>query len=103
MNEMLGGILTWKLKGEDCVRSSGIPYTIVRPCALTEAPGGKALMFDQGDNIKGKVSREDIAELCVEALEQPHACNVTFEVKEEENGGSPRDWQGLFSGVKTDK
>ncbi len=101
MNEMLGGILTWKLKGEDCVRSSGIPYTVVRPCALTEEPGGKALMFDKGDNIKGKVSREDIAELCVQALEQPPACNVTFEVKEAENGSSPGDWQGLFSGLKS--
>ncbi|MEG5046470.1 CIA30 family protein, partial [Microcoleus sp. B4-C1] len=100
MNDMLGGILTWKLKGEDCVRSSGIPYTVVRPCALTEEAGGKALIFEQGDNIRGKVSREDIAELCVEALEQPQACNVTFEVKEGENGSSPGDWQGLFSGVK---
>jgi len=100
MNEMLGGILTWKLKGEDCLRSSRIPYTIVRPCALTEEPGGKALMFDQGDNIKGKVSREDIAELCVQALDQPQACNVTFEVKEGESGSVPGDWLGLFSGVK---
>ena len=100
MNDMLGGILTWKLKGEDCVRSSGIPYTVVRPCALTEEPGGKALMFDQGDNIKGKVSREDIAELCVQALDLPQACNVTFEVKEGENGNVPGDWEGLFSGVK---
>jgi len=100
MNDMLGGILTWKLKGEDCVRSSGIPYTVVRPCALTEEPGGKALIFDQGDNIKGKVSREDIAQLCVEALDLPEACNVTFEVKEGENGNAPGDWKGLFSGVK---
>ncbi|XZN92440.1 MAG: CIA30 family protein [Microcoleus sp.] len=100
MNDMLGGILTWKLKGEDCVRSSGIPYTVVRPCALTEEPGGKALIFDQGDNIKGKVSREDIAQLCVEALDFPEACNVTFEVKEGENGNAPGDWKGLFSGVK---
>ncbi len=100
MNDMLGGILTWKLKGEDCVRSSGIPYTVIRPCALTEEPGGKALIFDQGDNIKGKVSREDIAQLCVQALDLPEACNVTFEVKEGENGNDPGDWKGLFSGVK---
>ncbi len=100
MNDLLGGILTWKLKGEDCVRSSGIPYTIVRPCALTEEAGGKALMFDQGDNIRGKVSREDIAELCVQALDLPDACNVTFEVNEGENGKDAGDWEGFFSGVK---
>ena len=100
MNDMLGGILTWKLKGEDCVRSSGIPYTVVRPCALTEEPGGKALIFDKGDNIKGKVSREDIAELCVQALDVPDASNVTFEVKEGESDCAPGDWPCLFSGVK---
>ncbi len=111
MNDQLGGILTWKLRGEDAVRESGIPYTIIRPCALTEEPGGQALVFEQGDNIRGKVSREDIAELCIQALEQPKACNVTFEVKEEVNGVSKAmhesadrslNWESLFSNLKTD-
>lgn len=39
------------MKGEDLIRESGIPYTIVRPCALTEEPAGADLIFDQGDNI----------------------------------------------------
>lgn len=39
------------LQGEDLIRESGIPYTIVRPCALTEEPAGADLIFDQGDNI----------------------------------------------------
>lgn len=38
-------------QGEDLVRESGIPYLIVRPCALTEEPAGADLIFDQGDNI----------------------------------------------------
>ncbi|MBR8834975.1 MAG: CIA30 family protein [Stigonema ocellatum SAG 48.90 = DSM 106950] len=97
LNDQLGGILTWKLKGEDSVRESGIPYTIIRPCALTEEPGGKELIFAQGDNIRGKISREDVAELCAEALQQTKACNVTFEVKEGENSASSIDWQTLFS------
>ncbi len=102
MNDQLGGILTWKLRGEDAVRESGLSYTIIRPCALTEEPGGKALVFEQGDNIRGKVSREDIAELCVQALEQPKACNLTFEVKEAESGKGSRDWENLLSALKTD-
>jgi uncharacterized protein YbjT (DUF2867 family) len=102
MNDQLGGILTWKLRGEDAVRESGLSYTIIRPCALTEEPGGKAVVFEQGDNIRGKVSREDIAELCVQALEQPKACNLTFEVKEAESGKGSRDWENLLSALKTD-
>lgn len=102
MNDQLGGILTWKLRGEEAVRESGIPYTIIRPCALTEELGGKALVFEQGDNIRGKVSREDIAELCLQVLEQPQACNVTFEVKEEVNVEYPLNWKNLFSSLKAD-
>ncbi|XP_028054376.1 uncharacterized protein LOC114258603 [Camellia sinensis] len=81
LNEELGFILTFKLKGEDLIRESGIPYTIVRPCALTEEPAGADLIFDQGDNITGKISREEIAQICVAALESPYACDKTFEVK----------------------
>ncbi|XP_021772206.1 uncharacterized protein LOC110736309 [Chenopodium quinoa] len=81
LNKELDFILTYKLKGEDLLRESGIPYAIVRPCALTEEPAGADLIFDQGDNITGKISREEVARVCVAALESPHACNKTFEVK----------------------
>eukprot|EP00250_Pteridium_aquilinum_P003547 c13856_g1_i1 orf=126-1889(+) len=81
MNQELGCIMDFKLKGEDVLRESGVPYTIVRPCALTEEPAGADLIFEQGDNITGKVSREDVAEICVAALELPSACDKTFEVK----------------------
>lgn len=81
MNKELDFILTYKLKGEDLIRESGIPYTIVRPCALTEEPAGADLIFDQGDNITGKISREEVAQICVAALESPYATGKTFEVK----------------------
>jgi uncharacterized protein YbjT (DUF2867 family) len=103
LNDQLGGILTWKLKGEDSLRDSGIPYTIIRPCALTEEAGGKQLIFEQGDNIRGKISREDVAELCVQALQNPKARNLTFEVKEGENSTKSIDWQRLFSNLEPDK
>ncbi|WP_414755770.1 CIA30 family protein [Anabaena sp. CCY 9910] len=102
LNDQLGGILTWKLKGEDSLRASGIPYTIIRPCALTEEPGSKALIFEQGDNIRGKISREDVAELCVQALQQKR-CNVTFEVKEGTNVAEVVDWQQLFVNLESDR
>ncbi|CAA6671485.1 unnamed protein product [Spirodela intermedia] len=81
LNKELDFILTYKLKGEDLIRESGIPYTIVRPCALTEEPAGADVIFDQGDNITGKISREEVAKICIAALESPNACDKTFEVK----------------------
>lgn len=53
----------------------------MRPCALTEEPAGADLIFDQGDNITGKISREEVAQICVAALESPYASGKTFEVK----------------------
>lgn len=103
LNDQLGGILTWKLKGEDSLRESGIPYIIIRPCALTEEPGGKELIFEQGDNIKGKISREDVAELCVQGLELEKMCNITFEVKQGENTVNSINLQKLFSNLQPDK
>lgn len=102
MNDQLGGILTWKLRGEEVLRQSGINYTIVRPCALTEKPGDKVLIFYQGDNMRGQVSRESIAELCIAAIALPEACNKTFEVREEETITDSIDWKKLFADLKKD-
>ncbi|MGK7921971.1 MAG: CIA30 family protein [Trichodesmium sp.] len=102
-NDQLKGLLNWKLKGEEVIRSSGIPYTVIRPCGMTEQPGGQALIFDQGDNIKGIVSRDDIAELCVKVLEENKASNTTFEAKgDKENQASAENWQKLFNSLETD-
>ncbi|BAY27021.1 NADH:ubiquinone oxidoreductase complex I intermediate-associated protein 30 [Calothrix sp. NIES-2100] len=103
LNDQLGGILTWKLQGEESLRKSGISYTIIRPCALTEETGGKDLIVEQGDNIRGKISREDVAEICIEALKQPKAANLTFEVKAGDNPSDSIDWQRLFSHLQPDK
>ncbi|KNA21040.1 hypothetical protein SOVF_046860 isoform A [Spinacia oleracea] len=81
LNKELDFILTYKLKGEDLLRDSGVPYTIIRPCALTEEPAGADLIFDQGDNITGKISREEVARICVASLASSHAFDKTFEVK----------------------
>ena len=52
MNDMLGGLLTYKLAGEDLLRNSGVPFAIVRPCALTVEPSGMPVEFDQGDTVR---------------------------------------------------
>lgn len=103
LNDQLGGILTWKLKGEDSLRDSQIPYTIIRPCALTEDRGGKELIVDQGDSIRGKISRDDVAEICVQSLQQPQAKNITFEVKQGENNVVSLDWGQLFSQLQPER
>ncbi|KAK4532911.1 hypothetical protein CCYA_CCYA14G3768 [Cyanidiococcus yangmingshanensis] len=82
MNAQLGRIMEWKLAGEDLVRSSGVPYTIIRPCALTLAAsrGLTALHLDQGDTLRGQIARDDLAALVVACLQEPAVEGKTFEV-----------------------
>ncbi|CAN1283533.1 Protein HIGH CHLOROPHYLL FLUORESCENCE PHENOTYPE 173, chloroplastic, partial [Linum perenne] len=111
LNKELDFILTFKLKGEDVIRESGVPYAIVRPCALTEEPAGADLIFEQGDNITGKISREEVARICIAALESPYACDKTFEVKsvipfsepftvDPENPPPEKDYEVYFKSLK---
>jgi uncharacterized protein YbjT (DUF2867 family) len=82
---IFGAIMEQKIRGEDTVRalyseknrdvisnSSGqfLTYTIVRPGGLTEeAPlGVTGLELNQGDVVSGRISRADVAALCVESV-----------------------------------
>jgi uncharacterized protein YbjT (DUF2867 family) len=59
MNDMLGGLLTYKLAGEDRLRASGVPYAIVRPCALTVEPSGMPVKVGQGDTMRVRTTLVD--------------------------------------------
>jgi len=100
---LFGNILKWKWEGEKTLRKSGLSYTIIRPGCLKELGGQRhQLSFHQGDQFLGTISREDLAETCLQALQYTRGWNVTFEVIE--NGcGRPSDWQGLFSTLSPDE
>lgn len=81
-----GGIMRNKILGEDAVRAlyfdrPGQYYTVVRPGGLSEDParGVSALELNQGDEISGRISREDVAAICVESITREDAANATFE------------------------
>lgn len=87
------GIMKAKIEGEDELRrlytnpsvlAKGLGYTIVRPGGLTMEPsvGVGALELNQGDSKSGRISRQDVAALCVAALENPDAFDTTFECYE---------------------
>ncbi len=104
LNRMFGDVLIWKLKGEDALRASGVPYTIIRPGGLTNgASGESAFVMEQGDEVRGQttIARTDLATICVQALKYPEALNRTFETNTAQ--GSPMtDWRSRFSELKPD-
>ena len=101
INWFSGGVLKWKRKAELYLRVSGLTYVIVRPNGgLTDKPGNlNKIIFTQNDGFPSSISREDVAIVCVKALEHKEANNKTFEVR---NGGdglitSSVDWAKTFS------
>jgi len=103
LNKMFDNILVWKLKGEDALRASGVPYTVVRPGGLRNAPAGQtALTALQGDpKVSGQISRADVAAICVAALGNKAAQGKTFEVIGAD-GAPPSDWTAFFAGLRVD-
>jgi hypothetical protein len=87
---------------EENLRQSGMAYAIVRPATLTDETGGRSLLLTP--DIPGqdsKISREDVASVCVQALSRPQARNVTFFVTEAQGNCAPHDWDCLFSQLLT--
>lgn len=104
LNRMFGNVLRWKAKGEQALRDSGVPYTIVRPGGLINTPGREdRVVAVQGDPIMdaARIPRADVAEVCVKALSEPGARNRTFEIFTKD-GSAVTDWSGFFATLQPD-
>ncbi|KAL8137595.1 hypothetical protein V2J09_003596 [Rumex salicifolius] len=117
----LFGVLKYKKMGEDFVRNSGLPYTIIRPGRLTDGPytsydlntllkatagERRAVVIDQGDKLVGEVSRLVVAEACIQALDIDFTEGEIFEinsVKGDGPGCDPQKWSELFDAARTSK
>ncbi len=58
------------------------PYTTLQMGAVVDRPGGQNLDFSLQELSNGSVSSEDLADLCVQLLNIPTACNQTINVRE---------------------
>jgi hypothetical protein len=115
LNRVAGGIMEEKIKGEDTVRTlyhehqvqaattaaaetnstttptPQLTYTVIRPGGLTEEParGVSALALNQGDTLSGRISRYDVASLCIAATLYPqYTSATTFECYDADTGKS---------------
>jgi uncharacterized protein YbjT (DUF2867 family) len=96
-------ILFAKLKGEDALRASGVPYTIVRPGGLIDEPGGRLpVAFAQGDQTTGRIPLADVATVCLAALGRKSAMGKTFEIFSAKEGAA-NDWVRDFAALSVDK
>ena len=76
----IGNIRYWKTMGENAVKRSGLPYTVIGPGGLEDEPetdSGLRILTRQ-DYTTGLIAIGDIAMLAVAALRDPNAKNKTF-------------------------
>ena len=104
-NLNLSYMLAPRYAGEQLLRQSGVSYTVVRPGGLTNAKGGEHLVIaEQGDKgSPGRISRADVAAVCVEAVVNPAAACMTLELKEDPKQAATQDnIQKIFAGLSAD-
>lgn len=103
VNRIFDNLLQWKLRGENALRETGLNYTIVRPGRLTIEEGGRqGIKVMQGDpqDVSGRIPRDDVAAVLVNALGRPDAYGKTFEIVSE--GDPAVDWTTFFAKLKPD-
>jgi len=92
-----GDILLWKRRAEKYLVESGLDYTILHPGGLVDIPGGQdEFVLDVDDKLyelnhhqtttntdqrrsMTRISREDVAELCVAALSAGKGKKISFD------------------------
>jgi uncharacterized protein YbjT (DUF2867 family) len=80
MSDDLKDYLRAKQNADDYLRKSGLDYSIVRPGSLTDKEGtGKIQLKEKLEN-QGSISRTDVAQTLVEALEDDIKQNKIFEI-----------------------
>ncbi|KAF5476084.1 hypothetical protein F2P56_007826 [Juglans regia] len=101
-----GNILIWKRKAEQYLADSGIPYTIIRAGGLQDREGGiRELLVGKDDELlqteTKTISREDVAEVCIQALKFEEAKFKAFDLASKLEGvGTPtKDYKALFSHI----
>lgn len=107
---LFGGILDWKLKGENSLRdiytSTGdksLSYVIIRPGGLGDydAEGPSKVELNQGDTISGEVSRADVAETVIAAaLSKTIPSRVIFEMYQTDRRGPLKGSYPKLSGFE---
>jgi uncharacterized protein YbjT (DUF2867 family) len=105
-NKASRGALQWRFRGEEYLRASGVPYTIVRPAGLVNEPAGqKGVRFEQGDHwkplVKSTISRDDLALVLIEAARNPALRNVTLEIVNDP-ALPPEGWREALRELKPD-
>ncbi|GFP98616.1 uncharacterized protein at2g34460 chloroplastic [Phtheirospermum japonicum] len=89
-----------KLQAEQYIRKSGINYTIIRPGGLKiDPPKGNIVMEPEDTLYEGSISRDQVAEVAVEALLCPESNYKVVEIVARTEAPK-RSFGELFGSIK---
>ena len=81
---LFGLILVWKRLGERCLERSGLNWTVIRPGGLSEDDSRSiregVLVTGADQQQSSSIPRRLVAQVCLDALEQPQACGRILEI-----------------------
>lgn len=97
---VFGLTLVAKLQAEKYIRKSGINYTIIRPGGLkNDPPKGNIVMEPEDTLTEGSISRDQVAEVAVEALLHPQSSYKVVEIVARPEAPK-RSFEDLFGSIK---
>ncbi|KAJ4980451.1 hypothetical protein NE237_031288 [Protea cynaroides] len=97
---VFGLTLIAKLQAENYIRKSGINYTIIRPGGLrNDPPSGNIVMEPEDTLYEGSISRDQVAEVAVEALFRPESSYKVVEIVSRVEAPK-RSFEELFGSIK---
>lgn len=80
----LKDLLVLKTQAEDHLRESGVPYTIIRPGGLKDADATGNGLLTEDTAAMGIITRKDLAQLMLEALDDDGAVDKVYTAKDSE-------------------
>jgi uncharacterized protein YbjT (DUF2867 family) len=102
-------VLKWKGDGEQALRDSGVPYTIVRPGGLKPFPGQPEcmegteplLVYPSDEERSGALCRADVGLVMAAALGNADALGKTVNLIADSSAGLD-DWQSAWAEIPAD-
>lgn len=113
LNKGFGMVLKWKGKGEDYLRASGLPYTIVRPGGLLNEDNGQPCKAGQvGIAVyprkeerptppPTRICRAEVALVMESALNNPDALGKTINMLKD-SAAQPEAWRSAWAAMPKD-
>jgi uncharacterized protein YbjT (DUF2867 family) len=87
LNPRFGYVAYWKNKGENYLKQSGVPFTIVGPTGFVDGEGGTTGIYLAGrdEYHMATIRRADVAAVAVGTLNNPDAIGKSLFIKNDES------------------